>query len=158
MASTLEVLTTAQVALLMNRPSAFLYQNASQSVGSGAYTALTYNVAQGDIWGGWSSGNPSRYTVQVAGTYEISWFTAWSSNSTGSRQHYAQQNGSQINGTKQELPAMTTTMGVASPVFQVPANVGDYFQVQIYQDTGNPLATYATAPFFSSMTVKWLHI
>lgn len=158
MASTLEIMNAAQLAFLLNKPSAFLYQATSQSIPSGAYTNLTFDTAAIDNWGGWSSSDTTRYTVQVAGVYEVGSVSYWPSGTSAQRIMRVLQNGSQVNGGQSEIPGLTGSYAYTldSPICEVKCAVGDYLQVAVYQASGAAISTNATAPAYSSMFVKFV--
>ena len=43
----------------------------TQSVAASTWTAINFQTADEDNYGGWSSGSPSLYTAQVAGVYAV---------------------------------------------------------------------------------------
>jgi hypothetical protein len=154
MATSLEVLNAAQIAVLGNKPSALMYQETSQTIGP-SYTLMTYQVAVGDIWGGWSSGSPGIYTVPVAGTYRVAYSVAWTT-ASGQVLAYVQHNGTQILASKTEHNAEATSFGITGPEILQSCAVGDTFGVQIYS-TVSSHSTLVADPFNSSMLVEFLH-
>lgn len=149
MASTLEVLTAAQVALLMNKPCATLLLTTGQSVSTSTNTQVSWNSASGDIWGGWSSGSPTRWTVPVAGWYKLEATIMWPSNATGARHAEFYQNGVEnTNSTTvwNPSPGANQFPQPVNPVI-IQCSVGDYLQVNLWQNSGGTLTTATVGTF-----------
>lgn len=155
MASTLTVQNAAQLAFWNNRPSATLYMTGTQSTTSTTNTQISWTSASGDTWGGWSSGSPTRYTVQVAGWYRLSGTVMWAGNATGARHSEFYQNGVENTST-------LTIWGTAPGAGQFPhaanhvilqAAVGDYFQMNVWQSSGGALGIVGVC----SMTIDLVH-
>ena len=146
MASTLEILNAAQLGLLLNRPTAMLLQTTTFTAATSANTQVPFQSAVGDVWGGWSSGAATQYTVQVAGTYRLDGMVVWPGNSTGNRSVQLYHNGSLVNGTVATWaapPGASQFPQSAGPV-QVAAAAGDTFQLNVYQSSGSALTMQAT--------------
>lgn len=157
MASTLEIMNAARIAFWGNKPSAFIYQQTGQSVANISYTAINFDTVGHDNWGGWSSGSPSRYTVQVAGIYRLSGIIFWGANGTGQRVSRLLYNGNQINGSQAEVSVVAGYgQSCMTPVIEQACAVGDYLQLAGYQSSGGALSTNNSAPAFSSMTVEFV--
>lgn len=154
MATTLEVMNAAQLALLNNSPTATMYQTSVQSIPNAVNTQITWNTASGDNWGGWSSGSNTRYTVQLPGWYMLDATVQWSGNSAGGRHVEFYYNGAeQINSLTILNPANASPFPHSANTVQLYANAGDYFQVNVYQGAGAAINT-ATV---SAWSVEWLH-
>lgn len=154
MASTLELSLTADVALLKNAPAVTLYQTTGQSVATGANTQISWNTAVGDNWAGWSSGSPTRYTVQVAGWYMLSATIPWPNNSTSARHVEFYYNGvEQLTSLTIWNPAPAAIFPHSANTVIIQANVGDYFQTNVYQTSGVSLTLSTT----SSMCIQFVH-
>lgn len=138
MAGTLEIVNSANIAFLLNKPCATLYQTSSFTVNSSANTQVPWNSASGDLWGGWSSGSNTRWTVPVAGWYKLEASVTWPGNSSGARHVEFYQNGVEnINSLAIWNPSPGTesfSMDTNPVILQ--AAVGDYFQVNLWQNSG----------------------
>lgn len=157
MASSLEISSAARLALLMNKPTASMYQTVAQSIPNNTTTPITFGSAVGDNWTGWSSGSPSQYTVRVAGTYLVTGMVSFSGNATGVRISLLLYNGAQIAGSEVQLSAINASLQcVQSSVLVQGAVVGDYFQLGSYQSSGAALNTTVASSPTSSMTIEWL--
>lgn len=157
MASTLELLTAAQMAFQNNVPAATLYMTSAWSPSSGT-TGLTvpWNASAYDNWAGHSnSTNNTRYTVQVAGVYAVSAAVCWTGNATGLRISELWKNGSMLPGTEiYEGADGTNNVTVVNPPYLVQCAVGDYLEVNGYQNSGGSLATVTSSCYF---TVEFVH-
>lgn len=144
----------------VNPPVAQLYQTAAQSVPNGAFTALAFDSTQSDTYGGHSnSTNNTRYTAQVAGTYEFSGLYGSVSNATGTRDTTWAKNGAILT-----TPGATTTSTavnglnsvVTAATVQVPMSVGDYVELQVFQASGAALNT-SPGQYGCLLSVKFIH-
>lgn len=144
---------------LVNVPAAYVTQSATQSLTSSAWTALSFDVTVFDSYGGHSnSTNNTRYTAQVAGWYMVFGCASTVANSTGQRGAAVAKNGTRVQGAAgfmQTTSALPPT--VPSPPTIVFLAVGDYVEINAYQNGANPLATNSSSDLDSSMTVVWLH-
>lgn len=154
MASTLDVINAAQLAVLANKPAATLYQTTGQNITNTTNTFLTWNSVAGDSWNAWSSGSPTRYTVPVAGWYKIDATVMWPSNSTGARHVELYYN------TTEEINTLSVWTTAPASVFPQTSNtailygnVGDYFQVNLWQSSGVTLTLNPAAV----MVVEFIH-
>lgn len=155
MASTLEVINAARLAFSSNKPAATLYQTTTQAVATSTNTMVVWNSASGDIWAGWSSGSPTRWTVPVAGWYRLSTQCMWAGNSTGARHVEFYQNGAEIINSLSVWNASPGTQQFpqsANPVI-LSAAVGDYFQVNMWQSSGVSINTATVM----SMAIEFAH-
>lgn len=162
MANTLDVLNAARLSFFENVPGAYLVQGTPQSVTSGLDTALTFNAAVSDNWNGWTSGSPTKYTIQVAGTYAVSASACWAGSASGERHSYLQVNGvTVIPGSGADLNSSSTNnITVVSPTVLYSFAVNDYVELYVYQSSGGALSTNAPNvdnAFISSMYLLWVH-
>jgi hypothetical protein len=158
MANTLEVLNAAKIAFYDNRPTAFLVQTSFGSIPNTTLTPLSFQVANYDKWGAWSSGANTRYTAQVAGIYAVSGYVTWVPNGTGTRIGTIMYNGSGVQGGESENAAVNGTNNATSvaPPILISAAVGDYFQLGAYQSSGGSLFTDVAGTLAPSMTVQFV--
>jgi hypothetical protein len=133
----------------LNTVPAFGQFTASQSVSNSTTTALSWTKVT-DRDGGWSSGNPTRYTAQTGGYYQFSglvsvpttssatcsaWFqvTTGSNNPNGSglTQRFAYTDAGTTSG------ATALSLGELSPYLYVL----DYVECYVFQNTGSSQST-----------------
>lgn len=144
---------------LLNVPACFVTQTATQSLSSGTWAALGFDVTVFDSYGAHSnSTNNSRMTAQVAGWYMVFGCACTASNATGQRGAAASKNGTRIQGGTGFMQTTSTlTPTIPSPPSIVFLNVGDYVEIQAYQNSGGGVATAVSSDLDSSMTTVWLH-
>jgi hypothetical protein len=110
-----------------------------------------------DTEGGHStSTNTSRYTAQVAGLYLVSYSVSFAPNATGNRQVRLVVNGAALNqgGVSVEGPACNgTNSWIGSGAAHVYLNVGDYLELQAWQNSGGNLTTNNTN---TGMSATWV--
>ncbi len=123
----------------LRAPSALLYQTISQSVASTTPTRIVFDSAVRDTEGGHDPAvNASRYTIKTAGTYLVTIVAAM--------QSYTPPGGEEslaiiVNGgvfwaihILPRDPQMTNTW--FSCTAEIPLQVGDYVEGQLWQDSG----------------------
>lgn len=161
MASTIELLNAANLALVQNKPTATLTMASSWSLGSQSITTPTltapWGSSNGDNWTGHSNTtNNTRYTIQLAGTYALTAVLQFSGNSTGQRFGCFFRNGSAIAATVVEAGAGgTNPVPVVLPPWQQACAVGDYLEVGGSQNSGSTLTVGTAGTYFS---VEFLHL
>lgn len=121
-----------------------VYNNATQSISSGAFAALTFNSEDIDDGGLHSTvSNTSRITIPtgMGGIYLIGGATFFAANATGIRQIQVLKNGVTIVGTR-GLTAGFSVGGVG-PALHTQALVSlaaaDYVELSVFQDSGGAL-------------------
>jgi hypothetical protein len=138
------------------------YQTVTQSIaGSNAWAPVLIDTETVDNYGGHStSTNTSRYTVQLAGTYQIFGSVAWAASATGDRRIQITQNGTTIFGTGNSYDPSQVVLAGQQTMAITTAAVGDYFEIQGAHTAGASLNTSAgsgaSAMFTSSMRVLWI--
>lgn len=157
MASAFEVLGFAQQNFLLYKPIAVLTQASVQSLPSGTLTAVTMDTSIVDSYSGHSGVNPSRYTAQVPGWYEVTGTVGFAANGTGVRAARLMVNGSGISYSD----GWATTVGSGQAAectaqAMLFLHVNDYVEVGGFQTSGGGLNTSTTGPQ-SSMTVVFEH-
>jgi hypothetical protein len=125
-------------------PAVRVYNSANISCANGATTILTFDTNRFDQGTSTSqhstSANTSRLTCQQAGVYHIGASLLLANNTTGER--YASI---LLNGTTRiaETGGAPDTVGTNGPMLQPHAlyqlNVGDYVEVQVFQNSGGAL-------------------
>lgn len=146
---------------LLNPPMAVLYQGAVQSIPNNAFTALTWDQSLVDSYGGHSSvTNPSRYTAQVPGWYDLDGGFSFAANVTGVRDGAWYKNGAQITtpgaGAVTGSPGAGSSPTQAMPGLQVFLNAGDYVELWVIQTSGGALNTNI-ATFASFASIRFVH-
>lgn len=147
---------------LMKRPMAELIQIAAQSLANSTFTSLTFTsfIVDQDYLGGTghsNSVNPSRYTANFAGWYEISGGVAFATNATGNRGSRWAVNGSVVSGSYTFVGAIATVdEAIPARTKQVYLNVNDYVELQGWQSSGGALNTSVFVEAQSTMMVRWV--
>jgi hypothetical protein len=144
---------------LLNPPIATLVQTSTQSIPSSAFTAITWPTPSVDTYSGWASGNPTRYTPQVAGYYLAIGNVGFASTSSapGARDVQICKNGTGtvINEVALGNAAVfNTIVGVVSLVFC--NGTTDYLELYADQNSGAPIATVVSGR--TSFTIVWIHL
>jgi hypothetical protein len=129
------------------QPSARVYRTATFACASGAWTTIPFQAVRWDSGPSshWSSGQPTRLTCQVAGTYVVNGLLQYAAGApTGGSGRLSQLlvNGGTFQpavGGQQSL-TYTAGGGVLMPITTVlQLNVGDYIELQAYQDSGSSI-------------------
>lgn len=131
----------------------FFADTGTATSGSGAWVPVAFPTEVKDTANGHSTiSNNSRYTAQVAGSYEVEGGVRFASNSSGSRGCRIAKNGVAI-GSSDNLQPTTPSgqCGVSSKQVQVDLGVGDYVEVECWNNSGSNIAVDA-----SSFSVKYL--
>lgn len=112
------------------------------SLGSGNWTAVTFTTEVKDTNNGHStSTNTSRYTCQVAGSYELYGGHRFAASSSGSRGARFSKNGTVITSSDNLIPATPGgQMALSARTTQVDLIVGDYVELEAWQNTGGNIA------------------
>lgn len=152
MADSLTLLNAAQQSFTNAAPAFNLYQTSGFAATSGTTgLTVTWNASNYDNWSGHSNvTNNTRYTVQVAGLYIVSSLITWPGNATGVRISQLFKNGSMLNGTEVYVGAAgTNQVSVPMPSYPVQCAVGDYLEINGYQNSGSTLTTLTTSCYFT---------
>lgn len=153
---------------LLDPPRCDLRQSVAQSIPNAAFTSLTFttertdNEATASYLSGVGMHDPAvsntRVTVQTAGTYLITGGIGFAANGTGRRGLRVLVNGvTQVDNSQIIVPATASSgFGVSGrPVYQS-LSVGDYVELQAYQDSTVALTTDATAVVASGFALRWI--
>lgn len=137
---------TLGLARLPSMPRARAYATGTQSIPNAAYTSLLFDAEQYDTDTIHSTAsNTDRMTCTTAGIYHITANVHFDANATGSRIAAIVHNGSTFVQRQVLPPATTALFGsqfVVSADYQCAA--GEYFQLQVYQNTGGALNSLAS--------------
>lgn len=144
------------------RQAAMLRPTASITLTSSVWTTIPFGAEtfDGDYTdvnaGGHSTvSNVSRYTAQVAGYYLLGGTVAYNGSNVGSRYARWLRNGAVFDGCAVVYPANSVAdagQSVPAPTRIVSLNVGDYVELQGFQNTGGSLSTEplaGSAPLFN---------
>lgn len=148
-------------AFFLTPPIAKLRQTVAQPLTTSTFTPLTFDaedldqnldgVAQHD-----NATNNSRFTAAYAGWYELLGAATFASNATGFRQAVWAVNGSLI------LDYFTNAATISGNAVYVAArgqlvflNVGDYVELNAWQNSGGSLNTVVATGTQSSMICQW---
>lgn len=144
---------------LLAPPAAALRQTSAQSLGNAAWTALTFDTEDVDNDNAHStSTNTSRYVAQTAGWHRVNGGNVgFAANSTGRRGTRLAVNGSELNGG-QCVGYIAGANAVVQAIVgrDVFLNVGDYLEVQAFQESGANLNTAVVGGQQPSLTVAWV--
>lgn len=126
--------------------------------GSGSPNAVALDSSLLDSDGGHSNTtNNSRYVAQVAGLYLVIGTAPFVANTTGYRGAAIDVNGAQPNSSAVQSPGGSVSVTwVVQVSIVAPLNVGDYVELQAWQNSGANLALQSTTAFCPSMSVYWL--
>jgi hypothetical protein len=139
-------------------PIATLIQINSQSIPNNTFTALTLDSEGVDSAGGHdNSTNPSRYTAVYAGWYELSGGCTFVANATGRRLARWIVNGTSVPGSLAGIPGNASILGFSPRTVYALLDVGDYAELQVYQDSGGALSTFvANTEYRPSAFIRWV--
>lgn len=146
---------------LFSKPAAELRQTVAQSIPNVTWTSITFDVEDLDSdpagTGGHStSSNTSRYVAVYAGWYRVSGGVEFAINATGQRACAWAVNGTLVAASRTLISATAALgMGVPAKTKLVFLNIGDYVEMQVYQNSGGALNTAVVAEGAPSMSVVW---
>lgn len=133
------------------------YQSSAQSISSATFASITLDQETIDSDGGHStSTNPSRYVIQVPGTYFIIGEACFPSNGTGNRGSRIQVNAANVQGAAAMIPTAGGNACGAPCGALVALNAGDFVEVQGFQSSGGALNTATATDLSSSLKVLWV--
>lgn len=145
---------------LMRRPAAVLRSTVAQSLTSGSWTAISWQVEDldddPDAVGGHSTDtNTTRYTARYPGWYRAAGIVGFAANATGRRGARWLRNGS-IVVERYQAAGVNAVVAVQAPNTLIYLGEGDYLELQAYQDSGGALATVVSATWTQpTMSVSW---
>lgn len=148
---------------LLGKPVFLAWQSTVQSIPNNAYTPVTFTSETVDRDNGHSvTTNTSRYTAQTAGYYLFNGQIQYASNVTGSRRALWQVNGTTPVGGGGFFTTSSTlvagTASVVAPPFLYYLAVGDYVELNAFQNSGAALNTVAAGGVFSTMSAIWVSV
>lgn len=144
----------------VNPVIAVLRQTVAQSLTSAVFTSINMDTEDIDRDGGHSTvTNTSRYTAQTAGWYEALACVHYSANVTGRRITRWAVNAAALLASFTSMASVATgtgSTGMDAVPRRVFLNVGDFLEVQGFQDSGGALNTQVGAENASYFSVLWV--
>lgn len=121
--------------------SSRVYQNTSQSIPNNADTALALDTVDTDPAGFWSAGAPTRLTVPSGdgGGYSVFVQVGWTFSGSGASFIRVRKNGSVI--LAQSYQEILASNGITILASLIELLAGDYIEILVNQNSGNPQAT-----------------
>lgn len=158
-----EILTvTTDMDNLLNKQMCRLRANATQSITTGAYASVLFNVEDLDdsptgVGGHSTSVNTSRYTPTRAGWYTADGGCGFAASATGLRGLRWAKNGTAIDGSEIFMPptASSTPVYTARGLSVFLNGTTDYIELQAFHSHGSNLSTTAGSTDQPSMTVTF---
>lgn len=151
---------SAVLAFLMEPPIAELRQIVAQSLTNGAFTTITFTAEDIDNPDGHNNAvDNSRYYATYPGWYEISGAVGFAASAAGNRGVQIAINGVGPNGA-QALTATATAANAPAIVARTKhfyLDVGDYVELQAFQNSGGAINSSATAGEQSGLSIRWVH-
>jgi hypothetical protein len=149
---------------LLDPPRVAVRNTGAQSIPTGAFTALTFNTEDYDNETPTSMHslitNLSRLTAQTTGTYLVGGLCTFTGNATGRRGLRWRVNAgvNPVPGSQVIIAAGTAAnVSVQARVMYVPLAVGDFLELEAFQDSGAALNTVvAGAESQPSAEARWI--
>lgn len=156
MATTLELLNAATLAIEQNPPLLIVSQASTQSLANTGFTAITWPSPSTDTYSGWSSGHPTRYTPTVSGIYLVIGSIGFANNATGGRVAQLCQNGvGNVINQSSAGSASATLNTVTQVTAMIQCNGStDYWELYSDQNSGGALNSVVGT---TSMTAVLIH-
>lgn len=124
---------------LVRQPGGKVTAQFSQSISSGAATALSWDSIQFADTGVFQSGSPTRLNAISEGIYLCGATIAFASNTTGHREIRLRRNGSELFGlVRSQAVGATHVVNICDAFRLLP---GDYMECLAFQNSGNALGT-----------------
>lgn len=146
----------------LNVPTLHMYQTTTQSLTNAVWAAIAMQAEFLDTVGGHNTGvNPSRYTPNRAGYYQLLGQVAFAVNATGDRGAQFRKNGAQIDQAPYGVfraPSSGSFFGaaMASAIVQLNGTT-DYIELWGIQTSGGALSTAYSSGFTGSYVLAtWL--
>jgi len=146
---------------LFSKPAAELRQSVAQSIPNATWTSITFDAEDLDSDPGGTGGhstsvNTSRYVAVYAGWYRVGGGVEFAVNATGQRGCACAVNGTLVTASRTFVSATAAVgMDVPTRTKLVFLNIGDYVELQAYQNSTAALNTFVTGEAASSMSVVW---
>lgn len=144
---------------LLDPPMCVLRQTVAQSLATATFTSLTFTTEDYDnepLGMHDPTVSNTRITCRTAGRYFVTSGVGFVSNATGRRGLRVLLNGAAVNASQIVVPATGSSgFGVAGRSVYVPMSVGDYLELQAYQDSPAALSTDVVAAVAPSFSARW---
>lgn len=141
-------------------PALQMRHNTTQSIPDNVFTTLAFDTEDtSDTFGAHDLvTNNSRFTAPAAGVYLISGGPSFAPSAAGVRGVRLLRNGTEIPGTQTMISPSSAGIGTSPPAkpTEVNLSVGDYVQMDAYQNSGGALLTAAAGSAHSTMCVTWV--
>lgn len=116
-----------------------VFNSINESINSASFTTLTFDSERFDTDAIHNTSvNTSRLTIQTAGKYLVGANVGFSANATGVRYASIKKNGT-TNLVTTSFPGFVGDTNWLNPQTVVDLAVGDYIEVEVYQNSGAPL-------------------
>lgn len=123
---------------LLQNQLTFVERTSAQSIANNAWSSIHWNGETSDDPGWFDPAADTRITVTYAGWYSLELVSAWQTNSFGMRHLGFLQNGAYLFRGQSVDPNFDGNARVSLPL-RVFAEAGDYFEAQVYQDSGGSI-------------------
>lgn len=154
-----EDLTADDLNTFINPPLLVAQQIVVQTLTTATWAAITMTSETIDSLNGHSTSvNPSRYTPNISGYYQVDAQAAFAGSTAGDRGAQIRKNGSTVDGAhygaQRAMAGTGSFSGIASCKAVVFLNgTTDYIELFAYQDSGGNLDTYYSAGFTASYMI-----
>lgn len=145
------------LAFAMAPPKVKAYQTVAQSLANGTLTAITFDTTEFDTHTMWSSGSPTRVTIQYPGYYFLSGGVCTVVNDTSYRYARIAVNGTTItdgNTAVDPVPSVSTRVPARATITYL--DIDDYVELYAQHAIGGPLNTAVAVGDASNLTVAWM--
>ena len=130
-------------------------KNATQNIWNNDYTVFpSWNVADIDTDGMFSTSTPTVLTVKTAGIYQINAGVQFSANTTGSRSVGIEVNNADIKNFVLSAPSTTNISPQIETGLLKRLNVGDTVKIYAYQNSG--ILVTMTGNFNTFLELTWI--
>jgi len=140
-------------------PLARMRQTVAGSVATSTWTSYALDTEDIDRDNGHSTvTNTSRYTAQTAGWYTSKGKVSYASNATNRRWARWAVNAAELAASRVSMQAVNGDLSeLAAPAADIFLNLGDFVEIQGFQDSGGALnSSVATVGDQSFMSVRWV--
>lgn len=153
---------TSPVAWLLAPALCRVRATGAQSIANNTFVTLTFDAEDVDTTGMHSTAvNTGRLTAVYPGWYQLFGANCWAAGGAAATSrrmaHYIVNGGSGLTGSIGGGTGMNSIMPAVWRPIHLYLNVGDYVEVQVYQDTGGALSTYvALSNYQPSADIRWV--
>lgn len=124
--------------------SAHVEVTTADSIANDTLSIISWDAEVYDTDAIWASGTPTRLTVPSDGKYRLTVVAHWGANNTGSRRvgwYHRDSAGTLVKSYSEDfgVTGTDTSAGAATFAMEHACTAGDYFEVEVYQDSGGAL-------------------